>query len=371
MTVDRFALDILACRGRQQRLIAEMKRLDLDLFITTQVEHVQWLSGVRSGPMFQSAAALRPDGHLTIVVPGRRLPDNTAADQVLGYEAQWHSTLRNDQRLANSQVLLASLGGVTHAKRVGVEFATFPPHVAREFSGELVDLEPTLYQLRRRKDSDELAMMRQSIGATAAMYSAARTLIRPGIDELWLYSQLQGVAVDTLGEPLTYFGQDFQCNSRGGPPRRRLAQAGELYILDLGVGFRGYFSDNARTFSVGNEPSASQTRAWQQILTVFAMIESTVKPGVRCQHVFTRAKELLAPCTPWVFDHHLGHGVGLYPHEAPHLNPHWDDTFAEGDTFTVEPGLYHDELRHGMRLEQNYRVTEDGVELLTDFSLDL
>ena len=23
--------------------------------------------------------------------------------------------------------------------------------------------------------------------------------------------------------------------------------------------------------------------------------------------------------------HHLGHGVGLQPHEYPHLNPKWDD----------------------------------------------
>jgi Xaa-Pro dipeptidase len=63
--------------------------------------------------------------------------------------------------------------------------------------------------------------------------------------------------------------------------------------------------------------------------------------------------------------------VGLFPHEAPHLNPHWDDAFAEGDVFTAEPGLYHEDLRCGLRLEQNYRVTAGGVELLTAFELGL
>jgi len=74
---------------------------------------------------------------------------------------------------------------------------------------------------------------------------------------------------------------------------------------------------------------------------------------------------------PGGFSHHLGHGIGLYPHEAPHLNPNWDDRFEEGDVFTVEPGLYSDELRGGIRLENNYRVTAGGVELLTEFSLSL
>jgi Xaa-Pro dipeptidase len=79
----------------------------------------------------------------------------------------------------------------------------------------------------------------------------------------------------------------------------------------------------------------------------------------------------LAAYKPWICNHHLGHGVGLAAHEGPHLNPNWDDQFAEGDYFTVEPGLYHEELRHGIRLEQNYVVTAEGVELLTPWPLEL
>ena len=80
---------------------------------------------------------------------------------------------------------------------------------------------------------------------------------------------------------------------------------------------------------------------------------------------------LLDKHAPWIFNHHLGHGVGLFPHEGPHLNPHWDDTFEEGDFFTAEPGLYHEDLRHGIRLEENYVVTPVGVEKLTDYPLEL
>ena len=81
-------------------------------------------------------------------------------------------------------------------------------------------------------------------------------------------------------------------------------------------------------------------------------------PEVSCRELFERAKALLDEYHPGAFFHHLGHGVGLYPHEAPHLNPNWDDRFAVGDVFTVEPGLYTEALRAGIRIEENFLVTQ-------------
>jgi Xaa-Pro aminopeptidase len=63
--------------------------------------------------------------------------------------------------------------------------------------------------------------------------------------------------------------------------------------------------------------------------------------------------------------------VGLEPHEAPHLNPKWDDVLMEGEVFTAEPGLYAPELRAGMRIENQYLVTAAGVENLTPFPTTL
>lgn len=366
-------LDVAGCRARQRRLLDVLRAERLDGAILTQAASIRWLTGGWFGPLFEPAAALWADGRVVLVAPEGQPVDRCAADQVRTYAAQQLATLRNDQRQASSAVLVDALRQRSAPlRRLGVEASSFPPALAEPLPGETADIEGALYRLRRKKEPDELRVMRYAIGATEAMYATARQAIEPGIRELDLYSRLYATAVDHLGEPPTYFGQDFQCNSPGGPPRDRAAEAGELYILDLGVGYRGYFSDNARTIAVDRRVTDAQAEAWARIEQVFRLVESTVRPGTACRTLFAQAQSILLDGDrPWTFGHHLGHGVGLYPHEAPHLNPNWDDTFAEGDLFTVEPGLYHAELRHGMRIEQDYLVTADGVELLTSFPREL
>jgi len=288
---------------------------------------------------------------------------------VLGYEAKWHSTTRDDQRAASAAVLSAQLSA--SPRRAACEFSVFCPHQFLPWDARLVDIDATVFGLRRRKDADELRILRRANDANRAMYEHARQIVRPGINELDVYTALHAVAVRTLGEPLTYFGQDFRSGARGGPPRDRAAAAGELFILDLGVGFRGYHSDNARTIAVDGEPTDQQQRAWAALAAVFPFVESTARPGASCRELFQAVQRDLDEYAPWTFNHHLGHGVGLAPQEGPHLNPRWDDVFAEGDFIAIEPGLYHDDLRHGIRLEQNYLVTQNGVELWTDWPLGL
>ena len=155
-----------------------MQRLDVELAIVTQTEHVQWLAGPRFTWFFSPCAALSADGRLTLVTPGP-FADAAAADEVVPYEAKWLSTLRNDQRQASSQVLLRALAGQKAARRVGVEFSSCGPHLTAALTGKLVDIEPTLYRLRRRKDPDELARLKKAIAGTGAMYAGPARLSAP------------------------------------------------------------------------------------------------------------------------------------------------------------------------------------------------
>jgi len=403
-TPDPLGIDVSACRGRQRRLLAVMEKLKLDLVIITQNQHVQYLVGPRYEWTFSPAVALRADGHAILIAP-QEPAEPVAADEIHKYLAKSFSTLRNDQRHQSTEVLLAALSSKAAAKRIGVEFSSFGPELASRFSAELVDVEPELYQLRRRKDPDEIAKLRKAIAGTEAMHRRSREIIEPGVNELYVFNELQAAAVLEYGEMLTGTGNDYASGAKGGHPRNRKIEAGELYILDLGPAFRGYFADNTRVTAVGGKPTDDQHKAWKHILEVFAVVEQTVKPGKSCRELFEHAYKWLnqieglsenrlgegdSPILlpghrkigtdpagsrtgpkPWEFEHHLGHGIGLFPHEAPHLNPFWDDTFQPGEVFAVEPGLYGPGLKAGIRLENNYLVTDGGVELLTPFPMEM
>lgn len=365
-----YDIDPAACRGRQQRLIAAMQEAKIDLAIITRVEHVQWLVGPRFAWIFEPAAALTAEGHCLLIAPNKP-PQVAAADEVETYDASLHSTLRNDQRHESSAVMLRWLADRPPFRTVAVEFSSCGPCLTQSLDAELVDLEPILLTLRRRKDPDELARIHRAIAATEAMYLRAREIIEPGLNELSVFNELQSAAVRELGEMLTGTGNDYACGEPGGPPRNRQIESGELYILDLGPAFRGYFADNCRTIAVNRRPTAEQHQAWNTLTEVFPLVEQRVRPGVSCRELFNEVQRMLDAVRPGAFNHHLGHGIGLFPHEAPHLNPHWDDVFEVGDVFTVEPGMYAPELRGGIRLENNYLVTETGVELLSEFELGL
>ncbi len=366
---DPFAVDLDGCRSRQARLLAELEKKELSLALLTRPESVQWLTGAWVPPPFACVASIRADGEVKLVVPQHLVEIPFGADCVLAYEAQRLATLIDDQQRSSFEALHQSWS--TPPSRIGGEFSLLGRQITQTWQADWIDIGDVIFDLRRCKDPDELRMLARANEANRTMYEHARSAIQSGISELEMYNQLQAVATETLGERLTYFGQDFQCNSPGGPPRNRRAEPGELYILDLGVGFRGYRSDNCRTFCVDSEPTEQQQRAWNALADVFPIVESTVRPGASCRELFHRIEQQLAQFDPWKFGHHLGHGVGLAGHEAPRLNSNWNNTFQEGEFFTVEPGLYHEELRGGIRLEQNYRVTSSGVELLTDWPLQL
>ncbi len=362
-------LDEAACRARQARLLKSFESLSVEAAVLNRPEHVQWLTGFRPFRLHPAAAVLFGSGQCVLVAPDSS-PPGAAVDQVAIYETNYQATIRDEREQAVAAAL-KSVWPDKRPKRVAVEFNACYPHLTETIGSELVDLDETMWQLRRAKDHDELAMMRAAIAGTAAMYTRAREIIEPGITELQVFSQLHAACTEEFGEPPLVLGNDFQCGTLGGPPRNRKAQDGELYILDLGPCYRGYFADNCRTIAVNRKPTDEQHAAWANVVRMLEWVEQQAKPGVSCRQLYQSVKQQLDEFLPGGFFHHLGHAVGLFPHERPRLNPNWDDTLQVGDVFTVEPGVYSDNLRGGLRLENNYLVTTTGVELLTDFPLDL
>jgi Xaa-Pro aminopeptidase len=348
------------CRERQWRLRRALTDNNLDAALITDRRHVYYFTGYWRPAAFSAAVLIPRDGPTTLAAP-LELKESFAADDVLVYESNRVCTLVDDQLGGAISVLHDRL---REFDRVGVDGA-LPASLLHRPSSTWDDLQDVLWTMRRRKDADEIAVLEHAIRATEAAYQAAYEALRPGITEIELCAEIQRAATVAAGEIVGEFGNDFQIGDIGSRPRDRAAQAGEMAILDLSVVYRGYRSDMCRSYVVGRQPSADQLDAYRKIMPVFELIRSEAKPGVSCRAIDRAVRDALDGYRGWKFFHHLGHGTGLSPHEAPRLNPEYDDVFQIGDVFTVEPGLYGPELKAGMRIEEIYVVTDNGLRQLT------
>ena len=365
-------------RQRQKRLLDLMQRRKYDAVLIGAPHHVYYFTAHWTHYLHLSAFALLADGR-SVLVSANQPNKSAAADELLHYPAALMSTIRSDQPREIGQLLKKEVIRKYDVRRIGADSSVVTSAVALQLDGPrdaIEEIDDELAQMRRVKDADELDLMKKAIRCCEAMYRKAAEIIEPGIPELEVYGQLHTAAVLEAGEPLQppYLGNDYACGVPGAPARGgRTARDGELYILDLGPAYRGYFSDNARTFAVNRKPTDEQLAAWERITGCLKIVQAMARPGVRCVDIFNAVDEFLKRERGGGdgMIHHLGHGVGLAPHEFPHLNPNWDDRLLEGEIFTAEPGEYSEALGGGIRIEQDYLVTADGVELLIDAPLGL
>jgi Xaa-Pro dipeptidase len=363
-------LDPVHSRGRQHRVLEAVRELNVDAVVVGASSHAYYFSGHLASWLHQACVVVLKNGRSWLCAANKAV-ENTAVDEPAHYEAQWMATLRPEQPAVVAEKATAFLKS-NGVKKIGADASSVTSQLVLSGQFEAHSIEPTLWQLRRRKDPDELELLRKAIDCTRAMHARAREIIRPGVLEIDVFNELHAAAVKVAGEPLSSnLGNDFACGAGGGPPRHgRWAQEGELYILDLGPCYRGYFADNCRTYAV-SEPTRQQRDAAEHVRSCFPIVERLARPGVRCRELYEGVIQHLTERSGRAFAHHLGHGIGLWPHEYPHLNPNWDDVLMEGEVFAAEPGLYAPELRGGIRIENNYLVTASGVEALLAVPMEL
>lgn len=365
MRIQKPALNSELCRSRQNALRQLMDSMDLDAALFTNRNYIHALTGYwHEQSLTPVAVLIKNDGEAALFAPGDNL-DAPAADQHISYEPQELCTLveNTSERLANAikpSLASSSRVGVAGDFLLGLMDAVTWVDITREYQ-----------RLRRNKDEDEVEMLRFAIRATEAAYEEARRILKPGLIEVELFAAMLAAATKAVGEPLSAWGNDFRSGEPGGFPRQRAAEADEIAILDTGVGYRGYRSDLCRGFAVDGQPTEAQLEAQKHLAQLHVEFEQYLRPGLSCRSFFEEAHLKLEGWKGYSFFHHLGHGIGLDAHEYPHLNPYWDDTLEAGDVVAVEPGLYGQELRAGLRLEENYLITETGCERLSQYPLDL
>ena len=277
--------------------------------------------------------------------------------------------LRDVLSRSSASMMALGLEGGSVPAIMAACFTESHPHI------QIGEATEALLNLRKRKEPDEVASIRESLKYCAVAYRAARQTIAPGKTEIDVYNAMASAIYREAGTTIVFAG-DFACGKRGikegGPPTPRVIQSDDLYILDIFPAVRLYAADTCRTFAVGH-PTDTQYRTWEVVMQAVHMAESLVRPGVPARNVYQEIKNFLDSheLTEKSFWHHLGHGIGHRGHEAPRIIPGSDDIFEEGDVFTLEPGVYTKALQGGIRLEDNYVLRANGPEDLFDFPWEL
>ena len=146
--------------------------------------------------------------------------------------------------------------------------------------------------------------------------------------------------------------------------------AGDLLVTETGAPVWGYNAELERGMVIG-EPSDRVKWMFEHVVAAQQVAFDAFGPGVTCADVDGAVMRYLErhDLLPY-WRQHTGHGIGLRNHEAPFLDVGDPTPVEPGMVFTIEPGIYDDGVG-GLRHSDTIVVTDDGIEILTEYPRDI
>jgi len=264
-------------------------------------------------------------------------------------------------------------------KRVGVEprqlrLLEFRHVKSGAPEADYPDASEVLSSLRLRKEQAEVEAMRRAVKIAQDALEAAIPLIKIGMTEKELSSELVVQLLRQGSEPELPFapivsGGPNGANPHASPSERKL-QPGDLLVVDWGATYDGYISDLTRTFAVG-EVDEEYQKIHRIVQESNAAGRAIAKPGIPCAEVDKAARAVIEKAGYGVyFTHRTGHGIGMEGHEEPYMRGDNMQLLEPGMAFTVEPGIYLPG-RNGVRIEDNVVITETGADVLSNMPREI
>jgi Xaa-Pro aminopeptidase len=259
------------------------------------------------------------------------------------------------------------------------------PALSEAAGVEIVGLGDAIEQLMARKSAVEIELIRESGRWCAHAHRLLQDYTRVGVTEA--EASLRASAETTLAL-LAERGEGGQLGSADGAKAgyrgqigRRSSWAhaiahniefrpGDLLVSETGAPILGYNAELERGMVIG-PPSDRVKWLFEHTVAAQQAAFDTLRAGITCADVdravmrYFEDNELLPH-----WRQHTGHGIGLRNHEAPFLDVGDETPVEVGMVFTIEPGLYDAELG-GVRHSDTVAVTNDGIDILTDYPRDL
>ena len=223
---------------------------------------------------------------------------------------------------------------------------------------------------RMVKEKDEIACIRRAGQVTALAMVQVPALARPGISERQIQEAILA-AFRRHGAPVPAFELVIGSGANATLPhysRNDGVLRQGFVVVDIGCMVDGYAADMTRTFPIGGACTPAQQRLLDAVAAAKAAAERILRPGATMRQLNDAARGMIDKAGfKEYYIHSVGHGVGISVHDPT-------PKVLEPDmVVTLEPGIY---IPHGakadpaywdlgVRIEDTYRVTSDGYEILT------
>ncbi len=236
---------------------------------------------------------------------------------------------------------------------------------------QMLSVSKELASLREIKEKKEINLIKKAIQISEKALLELKPKIKPGISEKYISWELEKLMKEKGAESLAFDIISLSGKNSAlvhGEPSNKKLKKGELLMIDFGCVYQGYHSDQTVTYGIGSL-SRKAKDIYNIVKTAQEKAMSVIKPGVKIKKPVEIVTEYFES-QGYELIHGLGHGVGLQIHENPSLSSLSEDVFKEGMVFSLEPGIYIENLG-GVRIEDLVVVTKRGCRKLTTLSKDL
>ncbi len=237
-----------------------------------------------------------------------------------------------------------------------------------------------LKQLRSIKTSLEVEVVQKAIDITENTFRHLLTFIKPGITEYEIEAEIyhqflkqrsSGPAYGSIiasgdnARILHYVENNQECKD------------GDLILMDFGAEYGNYCADLTRTIPINGKFGRRQKTVYNACLHLHNYAASILKPGIsiidytekvgeEATQVFLKIgllkksdvknEDVENRAYRKYLYHGISHHLGLDVHDVGTRT----EPIKAGMLFTIEPGIYIEEEKIGVRIENNFWITKNG-----------
>jgi Xaa-Pro dipeptidase len=263
------------------------------------------------------------------------------------------------------------------SKKIAIDVLNGPAVAALNKEGiEVVDAKLILEQARVIKSPDELICMKAAIEVAEKGVSKMRSDLKPGMTEDELWSILHKTNIENGGEWIEcrILSSGERTNPWMQESSNKVIQQGEIVAFDTDmVGPYGYCADISRAFVVGNKFNDEQKKLYSMAMEQIDFNSRLIKDGMTFQEFTEKSWVLPEEYYPNRYSV-MVHGIGLCD-EWPAIRYPTDGgerggIFQKNMTITVESYIGKVGGKEGVKLEQQYLIGENGLELMSHHPLE-